>query len=127
MAGTNIEEGKNFLLNLPGFVGYFKNKKETPYTQLPFRIQSNLYETTSLINKNTTKTDNSKDVFVASRYDEISDNPIMYAPLNNVSFDVDGIEVTLAVYSPNSKHAAKDMEADLKKDGTGTNQLLNRI
>ena len=114
MAGTNIEEGKNFFLNLPGFVGYFKEKKETPYT-ITITHPSNLYETTSLINRNTTKTDNTKDVFVASRYDEISDNPIMYAPLNNVSFTVDGIEVTLAVYSPNNKHAAKDMEADLKK------------
>ena len=114
MAGTNIEEGKNFFLNLPGFVGYFKGKKETPYT-ITVSHPTNLYETTSLINKNTTKTDNSKDVFVASRYDEISDNPIMYAPLNNVTFTVDGIEVTMAVYSPNNKHSAKDMEADLKK------------
>ncbi|MFT5761291.1 MAG: putative metalloprotease with PDZ domain, partial [Polaribacter sp.] len=114
MAGTNIEEGKNFFLNLPGFVGYFKGKKETPYT-ITVSHPTDLYETTSLINKNTSKTDNSKDVFVASRYDEISDNPIMYAPLNNVSFNVDGIEVTLAVYSPNNVHSAKDMEADLKK------------
>lgn len=114
MAGTNIEEGKNFFLNLPGFVGYFNGKKETPYT-ITVSHPTNLYETTSLINKNTSKTDNSKDVFVASRYDEISDNPIMYAPLNNVSFVIDGIEVNLAVYSPNNKHAAKDMEADLKK------------
>lgn len=114
MAGTNIEEGKNFFLNLPGFVGYFKGKKETPYT-ITISHPTNLYETSSLINKNTSKTDNSKDTFVASRYDEISDNPIMYAPLNNVSFNVDGIEVTLAVYSPNNKHSAKDMEADLKK------------
>ena len=76
---------------------------------------ANLYETTSLINKNVTKEDNTKDVFVASRYDEISDNPIMYAPLNSISFNVDGIDVTLAVYSPNGIHSAKDMEADLKK------------
>ena len=114
MAGTNIEEGKNFFLNLPGFVGYFKGKKETPYT-ITVSHPTNLYETTSLINKNSSKTDNSKDVFVASRYDEISDNPIMYAPLNNVSFTVDGIEVTMAVYSPKNVHSAKDMEADLKK------------
>jgi len=39
----------------------------------------------------------------------------MYAPLNNVSFTVDGIEVTMAVYSPKNVHSAKDMEADLKK------------
>lgn len=114
MAGTNIEEGKNFFLNLPGFVGYFKGKKESPYA-ITLEHPENLYETTSLINKNITKENNTKDLFVASRYDEVSDNPIMYAPLNNVSFNVDGIEVTLAVYSPNNLHKAKDMEADLKK------------
>ncbi len=114
MAGTNIEKDKNFFLNLPGFVGYFTGKKETPY-KINVLHPASLYETTSLINKNTTKEDNTKDVFVASRYDEISDNPIMYAPLNNVSFNVDGIDVTLSVYSPNGVHSAKDMEADLKK------------
>jgi len=114
MAGTNIEEGKNFFLNLPGFIGYFQGKKELPY-QISISHPENLYETSSLINKNKTKEDNTKDVFVASRYDEISDNPIMYAPLNNVSFTVNGIEVNFAVYSPNNLHKAKDMEADLKK------------
>ena len=114
MAGTNIEEGKNFFLNLPGFVGYFKGMKETPYN-LTISHPADLYETSSLINKNTTKEDNTKDVFYASRYDEISDNPIMYAPLNTVNFTMNGVDVSLAVYSPNNVHSAKDMEADLKK------------
>ncbi|MFD2568933.1 M61 family metallopeptidase [Pseudotenacibaculum haliotis] len=113
MAGTNIEAGKNFFLNLPGFVGYFKGKKETPY-EISISHPTNLYETSSLINKNTTKEDNSKDIFVASRYDEISDNPIMYAPQNSVSFNVNGVDVTMAVYSPNNTHSAKDMEEALK-------------
>ena len=123
MAGTNIEEGKNFFLNLPGFVGYFKGKKESPY-QISVSHPENLYETSSLINKNTTKEDNTKDVFVAARYDEISDNPIMYAPLNNVSFTVNGINVNFAVYSPNNVHQAKDMEADLKKMVTAQTNFL---
>lgn len=114
MAGTNIEEGKNFFLNLPGFIGYFKGKKESPYN-ITIKHPENLYETTSLINKNTTKETNTEDQFYASRYDEVSDNPIMYAPLNSVNFNVDGIDVTLAVYSPNNVHSAKDMEEDLKK------------
>lgn len=114
MSGTNIEEGKNFFLNLPGFVGYFTGKKESPYS-ITITHPENLYETTSLINKNTTKEDNTKDVFTASRYDQISDNPIMYAPLNNVNFTVGGIDITMAVYSPNNVHSAKDMEEDLKR------------
>ncbi|WP_439130282.1 M61 family metallopeptidase [Polaribacter sp.] len=114
MAGTNIEEGKNFFLNLPGFVGYFKGMKETPYN-LTISHPADLYETSSLINTNTTKENNTKDVFYASRYDEISDNPIMYAPLNTITFTVNGVEVSLAVYSPNNVHAAKDLEDALKK------------
>jgi predicted metalloprotease with PDZ domain len=114
MAGTNIEAGKNFFLNLPGFVGYFKGNKETPYN-LTISHPEDLYETSSLINKNITKEDNSKDVFYASRYDAISDNPIMYAPLNTVNFTMNGVDVSMAVYSPNNVHNAKDMEADLKK------------
>ncbi len=112
MAGTNIEEGKNFLLNLPGFIGYFNGKKELPY-EISINHPVNLFETSSLINKNTTKTDNTKDVFLAPRYDEISDNPIMYAPLNNVNFKVNGIDVNLAIYSPNGKHKAEDLKEAL--------------
>lgn len=123
MAGTNIEEGKNFLLNLPGFIGYFSGKKELPY-EISITHPTNLYETSSLINKNTTKTDNSKDVFLAPRYDEISDNPIMYAPLNNVNFTVNGIDVNLAIYSPNNIHKADDLKEALKTMMTAQTNFL---
>jgi predicted metalloprotease with PDZ domain len=113
MAGTNIEEGKNFFLNLPGFIGYFDGKKEYPY-EIYVSHPTNLYETSSLKKKATTKDDNSEDIFVASRYDEISDNPIMYAPDNRVMFNMNGVDVTLAVYSPNGVHSASDMEDALK-------------
>lgn len=114
MAGTNIEEGKNFYLNLPGFVGYFDGKKEYPY-EIYISHPTDLYETSSLKKKATEITDNSSDIFIASRYDEVSDNPIMYSAENNVSFTMNGVEVTMAVYSPNGTHSATDMEADLKK------------
>ncbi|MFT4576473.1 MAG: putative metalloprotease with PDZ domain [Polaribacter sp.] len=123
MAGTNIEEGKNFLLNLPGFIGYFNGKKEFPY-EISITHPTNLYETSSLINKNTTKTDNTKDVFLAPRYDDISDNPIMYAPLNNVNFTVNGIDVNLAIYSPNNTHKAEDLKDALKTMMTAQTNFL---
>lgn len=113
MAGTNIEEGKNFFLNLPGFVGYFKERKESPYS-LTIKHPENLYETSSLVKVKTEVVNKTQDVFKANRYDEISDNPIMYAPLNNVNFTVGGIDVNLAIYSPNNTHSAKDIEEALK-------------
>ncbi|MFY0603202.1 MAG: peptidase M61 [Flavobacteriaceae bacterium] len=114
MSGTNIEKDKNFFLNLPGFVGYFNGKKESPYT-IVIDHPENLLETSSLPKLQTKILNKTQDIFIANRYDEVSDNPIMYAPQNSVSFNVDGIDVTLAVYSPNNVHAAKDMEEDLKK------------
>lgn len=123
MAGTNIEEGKNFLLNLPGFIGYFDGKKESPY-EISISHPTNLYETSSLINTNTTKTDNTKDLFLAPRYDDISDNPIMYAPLNNVNFTVNGIDVNLAIYSPNNTHKAEDLKDALETMMTAQTNFL---
>lgn len=123
MAGTNIEEGKNFLLNLPGFIGYFNGKKELPY-EISITHPIDLYETTSLISKNTTKTDNTKDLFIAPRYDEISDNPIMYAPLNNINFCVNGIDVNLAIYSPNNKHKAENLKEALLSMMTAQTNFL---
>jgi len=114
MAGTNFEEGKNFLLNLPGLVGYFEDKKEYPYT-ISIKHPESLYETSSLINKNTTKEDNTEDLFIAPRYDEISDNPIMYSEPNSISFNVNGIEVNCSVYSPNKIHSAEDIREDLHR------------
>lgn len=114
MAGTNIEENKNFILNLPGFIGYFKGKKESPYT-IKVQHPENLIETTSLINKNANRVNKTEDIFHASRYDEISDSPIMYAPANTISFNVDGIDVSLVIYSPNGVHKAEDFRAPLQK------------
>lgn len=114
MAGTNIEKDKNFILNLPGFIGYFNGKKETPYT-IKVKHPENLVETTSLINKNASKEHKTEDVFYATRYDEISDSPIMYSAVNTVNFNVDGIDVSLAVYSPNNIHAAADFKEPLQK------------
>ena len=38
----------------------------------------------------------------------------MYATLNNVNFTVGGIDVSLAIYSPNNVHSANDIEEALK-------------
>ncbi|MGB5783263.1 MAG: peptidase M61, partial [Eudoraea sp.] len=83
-AGTNILKGKNFVLNLHGFVGYFEGLKEVPY-ELIVSSPSDLIPTTSLIKKQDDSS-NTTDVFIASRYFEVVDNPILYAKANIASF-----------------------------------------
>jgi predicted metalloprotease with PDZ domain len=47
-AGTNIEEGKNFVINSSGFFGYFEGMKNIPFTVNVVRAKD-LYGSTGLI------------------------------------------------------------------------------
>ncbi len=113
-AGTNILEGKNFMLNLHGFVGYFQGLEEIPYS-LEITAPNGLEPVTSLakgiqdVNKPET------DVFVAKRYFEVIDNPIMYSKPSTETFQVNDIEVTLSVYSPNGHFTAASLKAGMEK------------
>ena len=117
MAGTNILKDKNFLLNLHGFVGYFEGQKEEPY-RLEIKRPSNLIAGTSLDIAETISPENAnykRDIYNLNRYFEVTDNPIMYAAPDTVSFDVEGMEVLLSVYSPNKKFSAETFEPAMRK------------
>lgn len=112
MAGTNILKDKNFLLNLHGFVGYFKGMKEKHY-KLVIERPSELIPGTSLTVSSTkaNTVDNSKtDVYDINRYFEVIDHPIMYAKPDTVHIDAQGMDVILDVYSPNNKFTAQDLK-----------------
>jgi predicted metalloprotease with PDZ domain len=110
-AGTNILEGKNFMLNNHGFVGYFEDKKDLTY-KLNITHSENLFGATSLVDSDSS---NLSDTFVVSRYNDLVDNPIMYSKPDYITFNVDGMEILFSVYSPNDKHTAKALTADLEK------------
>ena len=112
-AGTNILKGKNFILNLHGFVGYFTGLKEVPY-ELTINVPEGLVSTTSLAQQSTTA-GTGKEVFYAERYFEVIDNPIMYAKPNNVSFQISDINVNLAVFSPNNIYEAEDFKDKMEE------------
>ncbi|NER09539.1 Predicted metalloprotease, contains C-terminal PDZ domain [Muriicola jejuensis] len=112
-AGTNILAGENYLLNLHGFVGYFKGYTEVPY-ELEIQSPPSLEPTTSLKRMNGSQASNSQNLFRAKRYFEVIDNPIMYAKPNSVTFRLSDIEVTLSVYSPNGTYSAKDLHPKME-------------
>ncbi|WP_339838616.1 peptidase M61 [uncultured Maribacter sp.] len=107
-AGTNISKGSNYMLNLHGFVGYFDGLKEIAY-RLEILKPNCLISTTSL-KKKTEYVNGDKDVFVADRYFEVIDNPIMYAKANSETFEINGITVTLSLFSPNGVYKASDLK-----------------
>lgn len=122
-AGTNILEGKNFMLNNHGFVGYFENKKDLTYKMTVLHPDT-LFGATSLVD---TDNSNLSDVFVVSRYNDLVDNPIMYSKPDYTTFNVDGMEIMFSVYSPNNKHSAKALSADLERCMRAQKKFLGPI
>jgi predicted metalloprotease with PDZ domain len=122
-AGTNIDAGKNFMLNTHGFVGYFQDKKDLPY-QLTITHPETLWGATSMIDTDASTT---KDVFYTPRYAELVENPIMYAKPDYTSFNVNGMEVLIAVYSPSGMVTAESITPEMKKMMTAQKTFLGNI
>lgn len=110
-AGTNILEGKNFMLNNHGFVGYFQGNPDVNYT-VTINHPSDMFGSTSLTDEDAS---NSNDVFKVKRYFDFVDNPIMYCKPDTETFTVDGMQILFSVYSPNGVHTAKTLLPDLEK------------
>ena len=122
-AGTNIDAGKVFMLNNHGFIGYFEGKLEMPYN-VTITHPATLFGATSLIDTNKSDT---VDNFKVERYFELTDNPIMYAKPDYVTFNVDGMEILFSVYSPNGTHTAKALLPDLEKTMRAQKAFLGPI
>ncbi len=125
-SGTNILAGENFVLNLHGFVGYFKGLKEVPYT-LVINKPADLAATTSLPKNMMENTETTKDVFSADRYFEVIDNPIMYGKPNSETFQINDISVTLSVYSPNGTYTAASLKDRMEKMMSAQKAFLGDI
>lgn len=124
-AGTNILKGKNFVLNLHGFVGYFEGLKEVPY-ELNVSSPSDLVPTTSLMKKQD-EINSMIDTFLASRYFEVIDNPIFYTKSKAASFVINNITVNLSVYSPNNVYTAADLQESMERMMKAQKEFLGEI
>lgn len=109
--GTNIEAGKNFVLNNFGFFGYLEDKKEMPF-QLKVIKPNGFYGSTPLVAKSTSATE---DVFEVEDYHRLVDSPIMYCLPDTAWRNVGGAKVLVSVYSPNKKVSAKAIMVDISE------------
>lgn len=110
-AGTNIDAGKNILVNTHGFVGYFTGYNENPY-QVKILHPQSLWGATSMTDLDASE---SSDVFELSRYAELVENPIMYSKKDVSTFTIQGMDILIAVYSPNGTHSAESISGDMKR------------
>ncbi|HEU4473147.1 MAG TPA: peptidase M61, partial [Flavisolibacter sp.] len=104
MAATNIEAGKNFVFNTPGFFGFFEG-----HNQLPFRLQvikpQSLYASTALPAQRSA----TADVFELKNVDELYDSPIMYSVPDTTTVRVGNCEVLVSVYAPKKMIQSKQI------------------
>ena len=122
-AGSNILEGKIFMLNTHCFIGYFDGKKDIQQNVTVLH-PATLFGATSMIDIDKSDT---VDNFITSRYFELGDNPIMYSKPDYETFIVDGMQILFSVYSPSGTHTAKSLLPDLEKTMRAQKAFLGSI
>ncbi|MEQ6118974.1 peptidase M61 [Reichenbachiella sp. MALMAid0571] len=96
-AGSNIEEGKNFIINTYAFIGYLDNYKNLPYN-VHIKHPGDLFGSTALPK---TIASDSIDIFTTNNYFDLADGPIMYCVPDTTTFEMGGAKILVSVYSPN--------------------------
>ncbi|APD08070.1 hypothetical protein UJ101_02572 [Flavobacteriaceae bacterium UJ101] len=128
-AGSNILENQNYFLNLPNFIGYFSQMKETPYIigikhPQSFIETSSLHLTSNIPDFYESISSELIDVFQTENYFQVVDNPVVYTKGNSESFMINDLTVTLTVYSPHNTHTAKSLIPSLKAMMTAQKNFL---
>jgi predicted metalloprotease with PDZ domain len=109
-AGTNIEAGKNILINTFGFVGYLEGYKDHKF-YLVVKKPEDFYGSTALEFEATAPTE---DVFSVSNYVNLADMPLMYCKPDTATFKVANAQVLVSVYSPNKKLTAAFVKENVR-------------
>lgn len=132
-AGTNIEEGLNFIINTSGFFGYFEEMKKNEF-QLDFIRNAEFYGATGLqYDPNPPMSasllegelDHIKtDRFIVEDYDRLIDSPLMYARADTAIIKVANTDVLVASYSPNNRVTAKEIAESISEILTAQNEFL---
>ncbi len=95
-AGTNIQPGKNFIINTHGFFGYLEEYKNKPYA-IEIQHDPAMFGASSLPKK---VLDNSTDLYTSPTYVSLADEPIMYSEPDTATIQIGKTEVLISVYAP---------------------------
>ncbi len=126
-AGTNIEEGVNYVINSSGFFGYFDGMKTLPFELNIVRptgfigttglipTESNLTLASAKLEKKSTDDKKRVDRFKTENYDELVDSPLMYNKTDTAVIHVANTEVLIGVYSPTGKITAKQISESIRE------------
>ncbi|MEQ9287779.1 MAG: peptidase M61 [Cyclobacteriaceae bacterium] len=128
MAGTNIDAGKNVVINTPGYFGYFEGMHKNEF-EVNIVRPKDFYGSTGLIktrsfHQNELKVkvegnameanDNMVDTYHIEDYQRLVDSPMMYNVPDTTIIKVGNTEVLISAYAPKgmvtSKFIAENVE-----------------
>lgn len=121
-AGTNIAPD-NVMLNTHGFIGYFSDKLEVPYTTT-ITHPATLFGATAMVDNDPSTT---QDVFKSFRYADLVEHPIMYAKPDYTTFMVDDMQIIISIYSPNGTHKVSDIAPEMEKIMRAQKKFLGKL
>jgi predicted metalloprotease with PDZ domain len=121
--GTNIEAGKNFVINNQGFWGYFENYKMYGY-EITVEKPDGFYGTTYLNKKILA---GNKDLILAPNYVKLVDNPIMYCIPDTVSFYSGKTKIMISVYSQKGIVKAEKIKEYIKPLARALTNFLDEL
>ena len=122
-AGSNIEAGKNILLNTHCFAGFFDGLANNAY-KMTVNHPETLLGATSLTDSDAST---KSDVFTVARYAELVENPIMYSAPDYTTFAINDMQILIAVYSPNGIHTAEGITPAMKTMMTAQKNFLGKF
>jgi len=134
-AGTNILEGKHFLINGGGFIGFFDKEENQPFVltiQYPDSLEAfSAFESQVLFNVNEGQLMKEKNLkarqFQYSNYHELIDNPIMISVPDTAEFWVQNTRVLIACYHEKGIKVAKETKEKLEKSLKAIGNFLPQL
>lgn len=121
--GSNIESGKNVIMNNHAFYGYLEG-----YNTLPFEIKvikpADLYASTHLrVDRKSAE----EDILFAKNYMYLADNPVFYCIPDTTSFQVGTSRINISVYSATGKVSSSQISSYLKPMALALQKFFNGL
>lgn len=121
--GSNIEAGKNVVMNNHAFFGYFEG-----YSKLPFEVNitkpASFYASTHL---EVERKSEEKDVLKAKDYVYLADNPVFYCQPDTVSFEVGKTRINVSTYSATGMVKSEQLVGYLKPMALALQDFFNGL
>ncbi|MEL6653061.1 MAG: hypothetical protein AAFQ87_19835, partial [Bacteroidota bacterium] len=109
-AGTNIQAGRNFVLNNSGFFGFFDGKENWPVL-LSIDKPADMIGMTALPQ---TALSAGNQQFRAKSYHQLLDCPIMFSAPDTISFNVANARVTMSVFNESGRELSAQIYEEVK-------------